>query len=100
MTEAGNLIAGLKPGHVIGDKGYDSDPLRHQIRAQGGRPVIPSRHKHRRRRCPKDKYRERNVIERFFGKVKHFRRVATRYDKLDPNYFGWLCLASFIVETR
>ena len=97
MTEAEHLIHGLRPQYVIADKGYDSDPLRDQIRALGAKPAIPSRHGHRRRRCPKERYKRRNIIERFINRIKHFRRVATRYDKTDRAYYGWLCLASILV---
>jgi transposase len=94
MTQAEVLIQGLSPKYVVGDKGYDSDPLRTQIRKQGAKPVIPSRQGHRCRRHDKIRYRLRNVVERFINKVKHFRRVATRYDKTDANFFGFVCLAS------
>ena len=94
MTQAEALLKGLAPAYVVADKGYDSDPLRTQIRHQGGKPVIPSRQGHRRRRHDKIRYRLRNVVERFINKVKHFRRVATRYDKMDANFFGFVCLAS------
>jgi transposase len=96
MTEAEHLIAGLKPRYVIADKGYDSDPLRDQIRALGARPAIPGR-EGRQRSCPPERYKRRNVVERFMNRIKHFRRVATRYDKTDAAYYGWVCLASLFV---
>lgn len=96
MVEAESLLEDLSPDYVIGDKGYDSDSLRRTIRKRGGKPVIPSRRGIRRRRYDKQKYKIRNVVERFFGRVKHFRRVATRYDKTDPNYFGFVCLAALV----
>jgi hypothetical protein len=77
-------------------KGYDSDPLRQQIRDQEAKPVIPARKGMRQRRYDKVRYRLRNVVERFFNRIKHYRRVATRYDKTDPNYLGFLCLASLL----
>ena len=100
MTEAEHLIQGLRPQHVIADKGYDSDRLRAQIRSLGAKPVIPSRRRCRRRRCPKERYKRRNVIERFISRIKHFRRVATRYDKTDHAYYAWLCFASILVAIR
>lgn len=96
MTEAETLLEKLSPEYVIGDKGYDSDPLRQQIRHQGAKPVIPARKGIRRRRYDRIKYKLRNVVERFFNRIKHFRRVATRYEKTDPNYFGFLCIASLL----
>jgi transposase len=96
MTQAATLLQGLSPEYVLGDKGYDSDPLRAQIRCQGAKPVIPARKGIRWRRYDRIKYKLRNVIERFFNRIKHYRRVATRYEKTDPNYFGLLCLASLL----
>jgi len=96
MTEAEALLEGLSPQYVVADKGYDSDLLRQQIRRQGAQPVIPFRQGHRRRRYDKTRYKLRNVVERFFNRLKHYRRVATRYDKTDRNYFGFVCLASLI----
>lgn len=96
MVEAETLLKGLSPKHVIGDKGYDSDPLRKMIRRQGAKPVIPARAGNRRRRYDREKYKLRNVVERYFSRVKHYRRVATRYEKTDPNYLGFLCVASIL----
>ena len=79
-----------------GDKGYDSDPLRKNIRRLGAKPIIPARKGIRRRRYDRTKYKLRNVVERFFNRVKHYRRVATRYEKTDPNYLGFLCVASLL----
>lgn len=99
MTQAETLLQGLSPEYVIGDKGYDSDPLREQIRHQGAKPVIPARRGIRRRRYDRIKYKLRNVVERFFNRIKHYRRVATRYEKTDSNYLGFLCLASLLTTT-
>jgi putative transposase len=96
MTEAESLVTGLSPDFVIGDKGYDSDPLRQQIRRQGAKPVIPARKGTRRRRYDKIKYKLRNVVERFFNRIKQYRRVATRYEKTDSNFLGFLCIASLL----
>ena len=67
---------------MLADKAYDADRIRQLIQDQGATPNIPP--KSNRRRKPyfsKRLYRERNLIERFFSQLKHFRRVATRYDK-------------------
>jgi putative transposase len=98
MDQAESLVEGLAPDYVVADKGYDSDPLRATIRRQGGKPVIPSRKGHRRRRHDRTRYKLRNRVERFFNRLKHGRRVATRYDKLDANYEGFLGLASLFVS--
>lgn len=94
MTEAEALLEDLSPNYVIADKAYDSEPLRQAIRRRKGKPVIPGRKGTRRRRYDRERYKLRNVVERFFNRVKHYRRVATRYDKTDTNYFGFLCLAA------
>lgn len=100
MTEAEALISGSKPRHVIADNGCDSDPLRDPIQAQGVRPAIPSRTGHRRRRCPAERYQHRNVVERFMNRIKHFRRVATHYDKTAAAYLSWVCLAFLLVTLQ
>jgi transposase len=84
------LLENLEPGHVIGDKGYDSDPLRNTIRSLGAKPVIPSRRIHRMRRSDRQKYKLRNVVERLINRIKHCRHVATRYDKLAVTFLGFV----------
>jgi transposase len=90
------LLEGLEPQHVIGDKGYDSDPLRRKIRSIGAKPVIPSRRNRRIRRHDRQRYKLRNVVERFVNRVKHYRRVATRYEKLAVTFLGFVQLASML----
>jgi transposase len=96
VTCADVLLDGLEPKYVIGDKGYDSDPLRKKIRSTGGKPVIPSRQGCRVRRHDRQKYKLRNVVERFINRIKHCRRVATRYDKLAVTFLGFVQLASIL----
>jgi len=98
MSQAQSLLAGLRPQFVVADKGYDCHWLRDEIRRQGARPVIPTRRgRFRQRRYDRTRYKLRNVVERFFNRLKHFRRVATRYDKTDTNYQGFLCLAALMI---
>ena len=97
MHQAETLLTGFAPRYVVADKGYDCDSLREQIRRQGAKPVIPSRRGFRRRRYDRSRYKLRNVVERFFNRLKHYRRVATRYDKTDANYQGFLCLAAMMI---
>jgi transposase len=80
-----------------GDKGYDSDALRRRIEATGAAPNIPPKSN----RCWKPcfspaLYRCRNAIERMFGRLKDFRRIATRYDKLVKNFIAALCIAATV----
>lgn len=87
--------------YVLGDKGYDSDAIRDQIRAVGAVPVIPPKaNRVDPERYDKALYRERNAVERFFAKIKQFRRIATRYEKLARNYLTMVLLAAAIVWLR
>lgn len=95
MKPAAALIHGFKPRHVLADRAYDADHLMDRILDAGAEPVIPPR-RHRRvqHRYDEALYKERNQIERFFAKLKEFRRVATRYDKLLKNFIGFVMLAA------
>lgn len=98
MARALDLVDGFKAQATIADKGYDANRLHAKITEQGGDFVIPPR---RCRKKPRpydaDLYQERNLIERFFNKLKHFRRVATRYDKLLVNFMGFVKLAAITI---
>jgi transposase len=86
---------------VIADKGYDADWIRARIRDQGAIPNIPNKaNRMRRYRWQKQLYKERNLIERFFNKLKHFRRIATRYDKLGAAFFAFIQLAAVRIWLR
>ena len=89
------LIAGIATDAVLADKGYDSDANRAAIRACGAEPCIPPR-RNRTTAIEYDRhlYKERNVAERFFGRIKRYRRVATRFDKKAANYLGFVWIAS------
>ena len=83
---AHELIDGFAADVTIADKGYDADHLCDRIAKTGGEVVIPpKRNRIVKRPYDADLYKERNIIERFFNKLKQFRRVATRYDKLLAN---------------
>ena len=96
------LLDGLeKRTVVIADKGYDADRVRAHIRAQGAIPNIPNRSNRTKKfRWKKTLYRQRNHVERFFNKLKQFRRVATRYDKLAATFFAFVKLASVRIWLR
>lgn len=98
ITEAHNLIEGLQTDAVIADKGYDADHLRKAVQTAEAQPVIPPK-SNRKTKIDYDKalYKERNLVERFFNKLKQFRRVATRYDKLLANYRGFVLLAAIAI---
>ncbi len=86
---------------VLADKAYDANAIREMIRGQGAWANIPPKSN---RKEPihfsSDLYKARNLIERFFNKIKHFRRIATRYDKLAANYMAMIKLASIRVWLR
>lgn len=95
VTQALPLLGELRPGAVIGDKAYDADVLLTRIKAIGARAVIPPRsNRLQQRRYSKKSYRRRNRIERWFCRLKHFRRIATRYDKLAERFVSFICLAA------
>ena len=86
---------------MIADKGYDADHLQEKIATTGAEVVIPpKRNRKVQRFYDTDLYKERNLIERFFNKLKQFRRVATRYDKLLVNFMGFVKLAAIAIWLR
>jgi putative transposase len=99
--QAAALLEGLCPAHVVADAAYDSAAIRSQVRDAGGRACIrPNPTRKVRKRYDRVRYRHRNVIERFFGWIKQFRRVATRYEKKAANYLGFVWLAAVIVGVK
>jgi transposase len=96
-AEAEGLLAGLRPRRVIADKAYDADRIREAVRAAGAEPVIPPR-RHRRKPAPYDRvaYKLRNAVERFVGRLKQCRRIATRYEKTARNFLGFVQLACLL----
>jgi transposase len=88
-----SLIPGIK--QLLADKGYDTDAIRAFLKKRGIKPVIPGKSNRKKKiRHDKKAYKGRNVVERCFCRLKDFRRIATRYDKLAQNFFSALCLAA------
>jgi putative transposase len=82
----------------VADKAYDARALREQIAAMPAKAVIPPRANRREPiRWSKAVYRHRNLVERFFCRIKHFRRIATRYDKLVERFASFISLVAAIV---
>jgi len=78
-----------------GDKGYDTNAVRHKIESKGATPNIPPKTTRVWKSCFSPYlYRNRNAIERMFGRLKDFRRIATRYDRLAQNFLAAVCLAA------
>lgn len=93
------MIAAIGPINcLIADKAYDANSLRQLLADQGAKAVIPSTTS-RSRPIPYNKslYRQRNLIERMFSRLKDFRRVATRYDKLARNFLAGAMIAATLV---
>ena len=99
---AADLLTDLGKGDVLlGDKAYDADWLRRQIEVQGAAPNIPDKSNRKEKHCfSKALYKERNRVERFFNRIKHFRRVATRFEKYAENYLAMIKLASIRIWMR
>ena len=95
---AAPLIKNLPSQAVVADKGYDADHFVARIQATGAEAVIPPRsNRLTPREFDRHLYRARNLIERFFARLKHFRRVATRYDKLARSFLSFIHLACAFV---
>ena len=101
ITYAEPLIEGQQFEAGIGDKSYDSDRLVKAIEARGAAAVIPPK-KNRKDPRPYDQhvYKERNKVERLINLMKQYRRVATRYEKTDSNFLGFIHVAAIMILLR
>ncbi len=101
ILQAEDLISGFSFDKLLADKGYDSDRFRARIAQAGAEAVIPSIPA-RSQAIPYDKhtYGERNLVERFFNKIKHFRRIATRYEKTALSFASMLFLVGAMIWLR
>ena len=82
---------------LLADRAYDGDAFRAEIVERGAKPVIPNKsNRVAIHRFDKRAYRGRNVIERAFGRLKDFRRIATRYDKLARNFLAAVHIAALV----
>ena len=91
---------GPAPKVLLGDKGYDSKALRDAIAKQDAIAVIPPRKTSPQVPCDYALYCERNLVERFFLKIKHFRRIATRYEQTPRAFMSMLSIVSAFIWTR
>jgi transposase len=101
ITAAPALLEGQEAGAVLADKAYDSNDLREAIAQMKAQAVIPSK-RNRKVFIPHDTelYKQRNRIERCFGRLKHFRRFATRYDRRCVHFNGFIHLAAAMIWLR
>ncbi len=101
ITQAERLIENLFPDYVIADKGYDAKKFILLLRKKEIEVVIPSKISRLiQRAIDTDLYKERHLIECCIGKLKHFRRVFSRFDKLAKNYLSFVQFASTIIWLR
>jgi transposase len=99
--QAAALIEGYEPQVLIADKGYDSGPLIETVKAGGIEAVIPpKKNRLTQREYDRHLYRERHLIECFINKIKQYRRVFSRFEKLSKNYLGFLSFVSALVWLR
>jgi len=101
ITQAPALTEGFEYDHLIADGSYDAQDFIDLIQAQQALPVIPSRANRRRPRdLDRHLYHERHVIECFINKIKHYRRIFSRFDKLDTRYLGFLAFVAVLIWLR
>ena len=98
---AESLIEGYgQAGAVVADKAYDADRLIEAIGQMEARAVIPPKKNRKEpRKYDKNLYKDRNKVERYFGRVKHYRRLATRYEKTAQNFLAFWHIAAAITLT-
>jgi transposase len=91
-------LADHEPEAVIADKGYDKRALVEEVERRGAEAVIPAQKNRKvQREVDPHLYRERNLCERFWSKIKQYRRVATRYEKKAANYLAFVKVAAMMV---
>ena len=98
ISQAVPLLDQVEPEALLADKGYDADALIETLDERGITPVIPPKANRREPRMTDFAlYRERNLVERFFCKLKQFRAIATRYDKLANTFLAAVALVCVLL---
>jgi transposase len=101
VSQAEDSLEGLSPKVVIADKAFDSQALVDAIEARGAEAVIPSLSSRKvQREYDRERYKDRNLVERFWHKLKQYRRVATRYEKTGQNFLAFVHVASVMILLR
>ena len=101
IGQAENLLTGIQAGALLADKGYDADALLATLRESNIDAVIPPKaNRTVQRPCDWHVYKERHRIECFFGKIKHYRRVFSRYEKLAVIYLSFLSFVGALIWLR
>ena len=95
VTQANAILDGIVTQAIVADKAYDAESLIEIITQRGACAVIPSRENRREPRAfDTHQYKHRNLIERFFCRLKQFRRIATRYEKLASRFSSFIALVA------
>ncbi|MFB8831245.1 IS5 family transposase [Azotobacter sp. CWF10] len=101
ISQAIPLMAGIATSALLADKGYDANPLLAWLKERQIQAVIPARRNRiEQRSCDWHLYKERHVIECLFGKLKHYRRITTRYEKRASHFKGMLAFAAVLLWLR
>jgi transposase len=101
ITQAQALVKDFAAEYVIADKGYDSEAFVLHLKGRDAEAVIPSRANHKvQREIDAHLYKERHLVENQIGKLKQFRRVFSRFDKLAKNYLSFIYFASTVIWLR
>ena len=101
LTQAEALLPSDPVGAVVADKAYDAEAFVQRVQERGAIPVIPPRSN---RKTPRDydahQYKERHLVECFINKIKHYRRIFSRYDKLATSFLGFLHFVGALIWLR
>jgi len=100
-TQASKLIEGLTAGHLLADKGYDSDAIIEQAKLQGMQPVIPpKRNRKVMREYDEELYKLRHLVENAFLHLKRWRGIATRYAKNTASFLAAVQIRCLVLWTN
>lgn len=101
IVKAAELLAGLPADRVIGDTAYDADHFRQQVADAGAEAVIPNNpSRSKKHALDKAIYKERHLVECCINKFKHFRRIATRYEKTARNFLAFVNVVAIVLWLR
>ena len=95
------LLEGYQTQFVLADKAYDAEPILLTITKMGAEAIVPPRSNRKvQREYDQELYKERHLVECFIGKLKHYRRCFSRFDKLARNFLSFLHFASTLIWLR